>query len=136
MSVSGECRRTHTYWIRRWRILVLVALLSAFTAACSASTPFTIQNGTAEDAMLLGCAQEPHLARTIPSHGTFTFSDNVGERTLSDDPGFACLLKTAHSELRCLRMPTDQSAKAVFSVSEALPTNSFATCVARSSPHL
>lgn len=86
--------------------------------------------------MLVGCAQEPNLARVISSHATFTFTDNIGERTLSDDPGFACLLRTSHGDLRCLRLPTDQSAKTVFSVSEALPTDSFATCVERSDPHL
>jgi hypothetical protein len=119
-----------------WRHLALVAGVSAITAACGSPHPFKISNGTAEDVVLVGCAQEPHLDRVIPRHGTFTFSDNVGERTLSDDPGFACLLRTSHGDLMCLRLPTDQTAKTVFNVADALPTDSFATCVARSNPHL
>jgi hypothetical protein len=86
--------------------------------------------------MLVGCAQEPNMDRIVRSGGDFAFSENLGERTLSDDPGFACLLRLGDNELRCLDLPTDQSAKTIFSVSEATPTDSFETCVARSDPHL
>lgn len=120
----------------RWRLLALIVGFGAVATACGGPHPFEIYNGTAEEVVLVGCAQEPNLDRMISSQATFTFSDNVGERTLSDDPGFACLLKTSHGDLRCLRLPTDQSAKAVFAVSDALPTDSFAACVARSDPHL
>jgi hypothetical protein len=119
-----------------WRHLALVAGVSAITAACGSPHQFKISNGTAEDVVLVGCAEEPHMDRVIPRHGTFTFSDNIGERTLSDDPGFACLLRTSRGELRCLRLPTDQTAKSVFDVAGAKPTDSFSTCVARSDPHL
>jgi hypothetical protein len=121
---------------RLWRRLSLVAGLVATLAACSALPPLEISNGTAEDVVLVGCAQEPHMDRVIPRNGTFTFSDNLGERTLSDDPGFACLLRTSDGDLMCLRLPTDQTAKTVFAVEDALPTYSFSTCVAQSDPHI
>ena len=105
-------------------------------AACSALPPLEISNGTAEDVVLVGCAQEPHMDRVIPPNGRFTFTDNLGERWLSDDPGFACLLKTGHGDLMCLRLPTDQTAKSVFDVTDAVPTDSFETCVAQSDPHI
>ena len=76
------------------------------------------------------------MDRVIPPHGTHTFSENLGDRTTPDDPGFACLLRTSRGELRCLRLPTDQTAKSVFDVAGAKPTDSFSTCVARSDPHL
>ena len=119
-----------------WTLLALVVASGAVTTACGSSHAFKIDNGTAEDVVLVGCAQEPNMDRVIASHGTFTFTDNVGERTLSDNPGFACLLRTSAGALMCLRLPTDQSARTVFAVSDALPTDSFSACVARSDPHL
>lgn len=117
------------------RVVGLVGLLW-LAGACSTSHPFKIVNSTSETVTLAGCAQEPHLARTIPPHGRFTFSEDLGQRTLSDDPGFACLLRTGQGQLLCLRLPTDQSAKTAFDVSEARPTDSFSTCVQHSNPHL
>ena len=105
-------------------------------AGCGGPRPFTIANRTAEDVVLVGCAQEPNIDRVIASNGDFTFSDNIGERTLSDDPGFACLLRLGSNELRCLQLPTDQSRKTTFAVSEATPTDSFKACVGGSRPHL
>ena len=119
-----------------WRRLALVIGVGATLAACSSPQPFEISNGTAEDVVLVGCAQEPHMDRVIPPSGTFTFSARDGERTLGDDPGFACLLRTSHGDLMCLRLPTDQSAKFMFDVADAVPTDSFETCVAHSDPHI
>jgi hypothetical protein len=119
-----------------WRRLALVIGVGATLAACSSPQPFEISNGTAEDVVLVGCAQEPHMDRVIPRNGTFTFSEDIGERTLGDDPGFACLLRTSHGDLMCLRLPTDQSAKTVFAVADAVPIDSFETCVAQSDPHI
>jgi hypothetical protein len=126
--------RVPACWALR-RGAVLVGLLW-LAVACSASHPFKIINGTSETVVLSGCAQEPHLAHAIPPHGAFTFSDDVAQRTLSDDPGFACMLRAGHGQLMCLRLPTDQSAKTEFDVSEARPTDSFSTCVEHSDPHL
>lgn len=114
---------------------VLVGLLW-LAVACSTSHPFKIVNGTPETVILSGCAQEPYLTRVIAPHATFTFTDDVGQRTLSDDPGFACLLEGEHGQLMCLRLPTDQSAKTKFDVSDARPTDSFSSCVEHSDPHL
>ena len=129
---GASCRRER---LRR-RVLAVLAGVLGVVAACGSAPPFTIENGTAEAVVLVGCAQEPHLDRVIPAHGTFVFTDDVGQRTLSDDPGFACLLKTSQGALTCLRLPTDQSAKTVFAVSDARPTVSFSACVAQSDPHL
>lgn len=114
---------------------MLVGLLSV-AAACSTSHPFKIVNDTGETVVLAGCAQEPDLTSAIQPHGAFTFSDDLGQRTLSDDPGFACLLRTGRGQLMCLQLPTDQSANSAFSVSEARPTDSFLKCVSHSDPHL
>lgn len=119
-----------------WRFAVLAVGSIALVTACGTPQHFQIYNDTATRVELVGCAQEPDMHRLISSRSTFTFSDNVGERTLSDDAGFACLLTTGPGELRCLRMPTDQSTKTRFAVSEARPADSFATCVAHSDPHL
>lgn len=118
------------------RTFVLVAVMTPLLQGCAGPAAFKISNDTESDVTLAGCAQEPGLQTAIPSHGTFSFTDNVGERTLSDDPGFACLLKLADGQLRCLRLPTDQSSKRVFSVREAESTDSYESCVAHSDPHL
>ena len=128
------CVSLHRTSMRRG--VVGVVALVWLAGACSTSRPFKIVNSTSETVALAGCAQEPHLDRTIPPHGEFTFSEDVGQRTLSDDPGFACLLKTTQGQLLCLRLPTDQAAKTRFDVTEAKPTDSFSTCVAHSDPHL
>lgn len=118
--------------------MTLAAAVGALwlAAACSASHPFKIHNDTSESVVLTGCAQEAGLERTIPPRGSFTFTDNVGERVLSDDPGFACVLRTGAGQLVCLRLPTDQSKKTDFAVSEGQPTESLATCAQHSDPHL
>lgn len=109
---------------------------SAFLiASCSSPPPFKIHNGTDGAVVLVGCAQESQMDHPIPAEGTFTFGDSVGDRTLSDDPGFACVLKTSNGELKCLALPTDQSEKSDFDVADAETTDSFAACVAKSDPH-
>lgn len=116
--------------------LVCVTGVLLFLGGCVEQAPFQISNDTAQVVTLAGCAQERELQRIIPSQGRFTFDDSVGGRTLSDDPGFSCLLDFGGGDLRCLTLPTDQAEKTVFSVREAVRVDSFDTCVAKSEPHL
>lgn len=141
---------------RRWRIarrlgivmmkigrkvlLVPVAVVAlSLVAACSFGRswpPWEIHNGTSETLRLAGCAGEPSLERTLAPGGTFTFTDNIGETMLADDPGFACLLMTSHGDLLCLHVPTDQGEKSKFDVAEAVPTSSSSKCFENSGARL
>src|SRR3954469_19366920 len=103
------------------RVACIFGLLM-LAVACTASQEFRIANNTPDTVTLAGCAQEPHLVRAIPPQGKFVFGEDVGQRTLSDDPGFACLLRTSRGRMLCLHLPTDQSGKTSFDVSEAQPT--------------
>ena len=120
----------------RWGGGVILVGSCFLITSCGATPQFKIHNATADAVVLVGCAQEPNMDRVISPASSFTFSDVDGERTLPDDPGFACVLKTKQGGLMCLTLPTDQNDKAVFDVSEARPTTSFDACVAKSNPHI
>lgn len=118
------------------RLLVTTVAFTTLTTGCAHLPPFSIENDGDQDVLLSGCAQEPELVRTVPAHGRFSFTDSVGDRVLSDDPGFSCLIRLSDGRLRCLRLPTDQTDESEFAVSESTPTESFSQCVAHSDPHL
>lgn len=120
---------------RPWRCVMVVVGSILAVSACGTPSPFKIENDTSESVALAGCAQEPQLRRTIPPHAGFAFSDNLGERVLGDDPGFACLIRAGDGRLMCLQLPTDQSSRTVFRVSQARPIDSLPTCVRHSDPH-
>lgn len=117
-------------------LLPVAAATLLFATACSPDPPWQIYNGTSETVKLAGCAQEQGLVRTLAPGDTFTFTGDLGERVLSDDPGFACLVMTSHGDLLCLHMPSDEVKKVVFDVTEAVPTSSFLKCVENSNPHI
>lgn len=120
---------------QRCSLAISVAILALVTS-CGVPTPVVIHNGTSEIFKLAGCAGERSLERMISPGGAFTFTEELGERLMPDDPGFACLLITSHGDLLCLQIPTDQGDKMRYEVTEAVPTSSFLNCVENSGPHL
>ena len=104
-------------------------------ASCSDQRPFRIKNDTDHVLTLVTCAQDDNFNKALPSGATWTFGQDVGDRTLSDDPGFACLLTTSTGGILCLSVPTDQSRQTVFNTSAAKAIRSAADCFAHSDPH-
>lgn len=121
----------------RWRTAAVATLPALLVASgCGINPgPMSIYNDSDTSVVVQGCTQEQDLRATLAPHARFTFTEDLGSRTLSDDPGFACLLQTPGG-LTCLYLPTDQSSKLTFGVREAQGTSSFAACVSKSDPHL
>lgn len=105
-------------------------------AGCSLSSPLKIKNDTGSPVTVVSCVQDGSMNRPIPARGSFTFNENEGTRATPDDPGFACVLATTDGKRLCLTLPTDQSGRSAFRVSEAVPTPSQSSCFARSNPHI
>ena len=117
------------------RSFVALGGLGLLITACSKPSQFRVMNDTQDEVTLISCAQDPHLNRLLAPGSAFSFTDNVGSRTLADDPGFACAVQRG-SRLLCLPLPTDQSGRSRFLVSAAVQTASMSDCFANSNPHL
>lgn len=120
-------------WVRR---LLVAMLVVASTAGCSSASATKISNDTNTSVTVVSCVQDGTMSIQIRAGGRFSFNDSVGTRATADDPGFACVLRTDDGTRLCLTMPTDQSARNTYRVSEAVPTPSESACFSRSYPHL
>lgn len=118
------------------RVAIVAAGVIGVASGCGfEQAPIKIHNDTQSAVLVEGCAQEPGMRAVIDPARDFSFTDDVGRRVLSDDAGFACLLRTRRG-LLCLHIPTDQSSRSTFFVRDARPTRSFDQCVATSAPHI
>jgi hypothetical protein len=117
----------------RWFLTAM--LVVGTVASCSSSSTLKIKNDTGSAVTLVSCVQDGSMDWPIPPGGSFRFSDDVGTRATPDDPGFACDLATPDGKRLCLTLPTDQSSRSSFRVSEAVTTPSESACFSRSNPH-
>lgn len=117
----------------RGALLAFVVALSA--SGCGASPEFRVVNNTAGQVTLLSCAGDDNMNRHLKAGAVFKFNTDIGSRTNPDDPGFACVLSRA-GRLACLHIPTDQSSRSGFRVTDSAPVSSAVACLASSDPHL
>src|SRR4051794_32563944 len=104
------------------RYFLSVMLVVGALAGCSSPSPLKIKNDTGSSVTLVSCVQDGSMNRPIPAGGSFVFNEDEGTRATPDDPGFACVLTTKEGRTLCLTLPTDQSGRSAFRVSEAVAT--------------